>query len=173
MFATIYLPNFGLQAAIRHQPELERTPVVLLDGAKDKATIVQLNEAAARAGIYNGMTPSQGLARCLSLVIKTRSLPVEKRVEEILLHYASSLSPYIEATGAGVATVQFTDNKNLVPKVTKVIDALARSEIIAQAGIAATPDLSFLAAHLAKPVLQVDDATDFLAPLPIETLLMV
>ncbi len=36
--------------------------------------------------------------------------------------------------------------------------------------IAPTPDASFLAAHLAKPVLQVDDAKDFLAPLPIETL---
>ena len=34
----------------------------------------------------------------------------------------------------------------------------------------ADPDTSFLAAHLAKPVLQVDDAQKFLAPLPIETL---
>jgi len=32
------------------------------------------------------------------------------------------------------------------------------------------PDTSFLAAHLARPVLQMDDAKEFLAPLPIETL---
>ena len=41
---------------------------------------------------------------------------------------------------------------------------------MAQAGIASAPDTSFLAAHLAKPVLQVDNAKNFLAPLPIETL---
>ncbi len=41
---------------------------------------------------------------------------------------------------------------------------------IAQAGLAATPDLSFLAACLARPVLQIDDAQKFLAPLPLETL---
>ena len=32
MFATIYLPNFCLQAATRHQPELCEKPVALIDG---------------------------------------------------------------------------------------------------------------------------------------------
>jgi hypothetical protein len=54
--------------------------------------------------------------------------------------------------------------------VERVIEQLAQANVAAQAGIAHTPDASFLAAHLAKPVLQVDDANDFLAPLPIETL---
>jgi len=43
-------------------------------------------------------------------------------------------------------------------------------QLSAQAGLAATPDLSFLAASLARPVLQIDDPQKFLAPLPIETL---
>jgi hypothetical protein len=47
---------------------------------------------------------------------------------------------------------------------------LAESEIAAQAGIAPTPDASFLAAHLARPVLQIDDTSEFLAALPIEVL---
>jgi hypothetical protein len=41
---------------------------------------------------------------------------------------------------------------------------------LAQAGLAATPDTSFLAAHLAKPVLQIENAKEFLAPLAIEVL---
>ena len=52
----------------------------------------------------------------------------------------------------------------------RVIEQLAAAEISAQAGIARTPDASFLAAHLAKPLLQIDDANKFLANLPIETL---
>ncbi len=54
----------------------------------------------------------------------------------------------------------------------RVIEQLADAEIVAQAGIAPTPDASFLAAHLAKPVLQIDDASEFLATLPLETLMI-
>jgi hypothetical protein len=49
---------------------------------------------------------------------------------------------------------------------------LRESEIHAQAGIAPTPDTSFLGAHLARPILHVENAKEFLAPLPIEILAM-
>ena len=55
-------------------------------------------------------------------------------------------------------------------KVARVIEQLAECEITAQAGIAHLPDASYLAAHLAQPVLRIDDAKKFLGPLPIETL---
>jgi hypothetical protein len=47
---------------------------------------------------------------------------------------------------------------------------LAECDITAQAGIAPTPDTSLLIAHLARPVLEIEDAREFLAPLPIEVL---
>jgi hypothetical protein len=47
---------------------------------------------------------------------------------------------------------------------------LAGCEILAQAGIGPNPDTSFLAAHLGRPVLQIENHEGFLAPLPIETL---
>jgi nucleotidyltransferase/DNA polymerase involved in DNA repair len=170
MFATIYLPNFHLQAAMRHQPELCSKPVALLDENEKKAVIIQLNEVAAKVGVCTGMTPSQGLGRCLSLIVKTRARSQEKLIDEILLHYGFTLSPYVESTTPGVCTVQFTDNRDLTPKLSRVIEQLTRCEIIAQAGIAPSPDASFLAAHLAQPVLEIENAKEFLAPLPIETL---
>jgi nucleotidyltransferase/DNA polymerase involved in DNA repair len=172
MFATIYLPDFYLQAALRHQPELRGKPVALIDDQEKKAVIVQLNAAAEQTGVRRGMTPSQGLARCLQLVVKTRLLPQEQLLQEILLHFAGTLAPYLEATSPGLSTIHFTGRKNLVQKVTRLIEQLADAEIIAQAGIAGTPDVSFLAAHLAKPVLQIDDTSEFLSALPIETLRM-
>lgn len=170
MFATIYLPDFYLQAAMRHQTELLGQPVALIDDQEKKAVIVQLNPAAEEAGVRVGMSPSQGLARTLALVIKVRSAAQEKIVQDILLHFAAALAPYVEETAPGIATVQFTDSRNLGAKVAGAVAQLAESQIAAQAGIAPTPDASYLAAHLANPVLEIRDAREFLSALPIEVL---
>jgi impB/mucB/samB family len=170
MFATIYLPNFYLQAATRHQPELLAKPVALIETQDRKVIIAQLNKNAEAAGVRIGMTPSQGLARLLSLIIKTRALEQEKVVSELLLQYAFTLSPNLEATAPGICTVEFTDCRDLLSKVSRVVEQLAASQIDAQAAIAPSPDTSLLGAHLARPVLEIDNAKDFLAPLPIETL---
>ena len=119
MFATIYLPDFYLQAALRHQPELTGKPVALLDDQEKKAVLIQLNRRAEELGVRHGMTPSQGLARTLDLVIKGRSLVQEKLLEEILLHFAGTLSPFVEATAPGIATIEFTDSRNLGAKVSR------------------------------------------------------
>ena len=173
MFATIYVPNFHLQAALRHQPELDHQAVALIDDQETKAVIMQLNAAAVAAGVRCGMTPTQGLARYLQLIVKTRLREQEKVLDELLLHFACTLAPYVEATAPGVCTVEFTDARSVRQNVERVIEQLAQASVAAQAGIARTPDTSFLAAHLAQPVLQVDQAKDFLAPLPIETLAIV
>jgi protein ImuB len=170
MFATIYLPNFFLQAAIWHQELLPATPVALIDEEEKKPTIMQINEAAEFAGVRHGMTPSQGLARCLNLLIKTRSLIKEEALTNLLLQYCFSLSPWVEATAPGVWTVQFSRLDNLCQKVTSIISRLGALEIHAQSGVAPTPDMSFLAAHLARPVLQISDPEKFLDPLPIDIL---
>jgi len=173
MFATIYLPNFYLQAAMRHQPELRAQPVALLEEQEKKPVIIQLNEAAEQVGIRKGMIPSQALARYLQVTIKARARMQEKSIQEMLLHYAFTRSPFVEATRPGICTIQFTDNRDLSAKVSRVIEQLTECEITAQAGIAPTPDTSLLIAHLARPVLEINDAKEFLASLPIETLAMI
>ena len=170
MFATIYLPNFYLQAAIRHQPELRAKPVALIEEQERKPLIIQLNQAAENARICKWMTPSQALARCLQVVIKTRVQSQENSIQEILLHHAFTLSSFVENTAPSICTIQFTDNRNLVPKLSRVIEQLAECDITAQAGIAPALDASLLIAHLAHPVLQIENPKEFLAPLPIETL---
>ena len=94
----------------------------------------------------------------------------EKIADEILLHHAATLAPEIEATAPGICTVRFTSRKKCRENVEGVVRQLAQLQLRAQAGLAATPDLSFLAACLARPVLQIDNPTKFLGPLPIETL---
>jgi protein ImuB len=170
MFTTIYLPNFYLQAAMRHHPKLRAQPVGLIDLSHKKIAIVELNDAAEQAGVTKGMTPSQALARCLQVVIRTRERGQEKLMDDILLQHAFMLSPFVEATAPGICTIQFTDNRQLIAKVSRVLAKLEKCEIRAHIGIASLPDTSLLAAHLARPILQIDEPRKFLAPLPIETL---
>jgi protein ImuB len=170
MFTTIYLPNFYLQAAMRHHPKLRAQPVGLIDLSHKKVAIIELNDAAEQAGVTKGMTPSQALARCLQVAIRTRERAQEKLMDEILLQHAFMLSPFVEATAPGICTIQFTDNRQLIAKVSRVLAKLEKCEIRAHIGIASLPDTSLLAAHLARPILQIDEPRKFLAPLPIETL---
>ena len=170
MFATLYLPNFYLQAALRHHPKLRAQPVALIDPTQKKVAIIELNDPADQAGIVKGMTPSQALARCLQVAIRTRERARERLMDEILLQHAFMLSPFVEATAPGICTVQFTDNGQLIPKASRVLAKLEKCEIRAHIGIASLPDTSLLAAHLARPILQIDEPKNFLAPLPIETL---
>jgi protein ImuB len=182
MFATILLPNFYLQAIARHQPALREQPLAVLDDTATKAVILQLNDPAEAAGVRTGMAPSQALARCLHLIIKARARGREQQVTEILLHHGFMLSPFVEATAPGICTVEFkrwikvqaggraSSRAGLREKIERTIDLLARCDLVARAGIAKNPDTSFLAAHLASPVLEIDEASEFLAPLPIETL---
>jgi hypothetical protein len=170
MFATVYLPKFFLQAAMRHQETSADTPVALINETEKKPLIIQLNEPAEAAGVCAGMAPTQGLARCLQLAIKTRSEAKEQALANLVLQYCFSLSPSVEVTAAGVWTIQFTRTDNLQVKVMTVVRQLGQCAVLAQAGIAPTPDLSFIAANLARPVLQIDDPQKFLDPLPIDIL---
>src|SRR5437773_9126311 len=124
MFATIYLPNFFLQAATRHQPELRAKPVALIEEQDRKPIIIQLNEAAEKSGIRKGMTPSQALARSLRVVIKVRRRAQEKSIQEILLRYAFILSYFVESTAPGLCTIQFTDYRDVTPSLVQVIEQL-------------------------------------------------
>ena len=170
MFAALYLPNFELQAALRHEPQLHEQSVALLDDGEARATILQLTQNAVGAGVSVGMTATQGLARCLQLIIKARAREQEKIAGEILLHHAGTLAPEMEATAPGICTVHFTATRNRRENVERVIGQLAELQLTAQVGLAPTPDLSVLAACLARPILEIDSAQEFLAPLPIETL---
>src|SRR5258708_16614454 len=95
MFATIYLPNFYLQAAMRHHPKLRAQAVALIDTAESKVSIIQLNELAEKAGVAKRMTPSQPLARCLPVVIRTPERAQENMIHEILFQHTCMLSPFV------------------------------------------------------------------------------
>ncbi len=180
-FVSLFVPGFYLQAALRghllnaeqgkpNDPVFQQ-PTALIDECEKKPIILELNQAAQSAGVAAGMTPSQALARCLDLLILPRSLEQELSVQEILLERAFTLSPYVEETAPGLCTVQFFDHRDRNAEISRVLTELRSCQIMACAGVGPDPDVSYLAAHRAEPILTVDDSNEFLAPLSLEVLL--
>ncbi len=158
MFAVLQLPNFHLQAALRHEPGALTGSVALLDEdprverSRDKIRITQITDAARRFGVELGMTATQGQARCANLRIVNRSTASEQVTQETLLQWAGSISPRIESTGDGVCTIDLTGTRfDHEPELLgeRCVAAFVRMELVAQIGIAANPELALLAAKLA------------------------
>ncbi len=159
MFAVIFIPNFSLQAVLRHEPELREQPVALVDSKLLKPVIVQLTPAARSCGVCEGLTASQAMARCAELIIKPRSPSQEESATEVLLQTAYAFSPNIEATAPGLCTMELkgmafgSDDGAVEPWAKKIIEVLAQFHIAAKVGLAATPELALLAAREAETVL--------------------
>ena len=158
-FAVIFIPNFSLQAVLRHEPELRARTVALVDPKLPKPVIVQLTCVARARGVGEGLTASQAMARCGELIIKPRSPVQEESATEVLLQTAYAFSPNIASTAPGVCTMElrglnFSSQEIAVEEWTgKIVEILAQFHIEAKIGLAATPELALLAARAAAPIL--------------------
>ena len=181
MFAVIFIPDFALQSVLRHEPQLWARAVGLIDSRETKATVFQMTRTAREAGVCEGLTSTQALARCREILIKSRSVEQEQAATDALLQTAYAFSPRIEATGDGVCTMDLQglpclktakakDTPTLQQWAAKIVTALAQLNIRSQIGLAATPNLALHAARNAKPVLLVEKGEEFISTLPVESL---
>ena len=187
MFAAISIPDFSLQAVLRHEPDLRSRPVALMDPELPESGIIQMTTFAGNAGVTHGLTASQGMARCANLLIKPRSRAQETIATEVLLQTAYAFSAGIEDTALGVCTM---DLKGL-PVLTahdrcseegqackaplqlwaeNILRTLSGFGLDARIGIAPGPELALLTAHQDNPVSIVQDANEFVSDLPVGAL---
>ena len=138
---------------------------------KQKRPSCSSRHSAANAGVRRGHDAEPG-AGALFEIDRQSARPALRRKSPAKFY--SITQPHWRRRSKrprpGVCTVHFTSPKNCRENIDRVVRQLAQLQLTAQAGLAATPDLSFLAACLAQPVLQIDDPQNFLAPLPIEIL---
>ena len=172
MFAVILLPNFRLQAALRFREEMRAGPVGIVDEQALKGGMLEISEAAALAGVMPGQSSPQALARCAALTILGRSPAEERAAQAALLEIAGGLSPEIEETAEGFCTINLrglrgNDWQGLGAEAVARLEAL---RLRAQVGIGPNPDLAFLAARHARPVLVVQSPPAFLADLALQEL---
>ncbi len=172
MYAVLLLPNFRLQAALRFREEWQGRAVAITDEASAKARVLEVNDVAARAGVMPGQASPQALARCAELQLLPCSAAEEAATQAVLLEIAGTLSPEVESTGPGYVTANLhgARNREWMKMGAGVVEALATLRLAARVGIGANPDLAFLAARQARPVLVVQTPTAFLANLAIHEL---
>jgi protein ImuB len=171
-YAVLYAPEFRLQATLRYHPHLSGQSVALLDYEGKKPLVSEMTPQAAVSRVEIGMTPTQAKARCADLHLLSGNSGHERAAESAMLQTAETLSPFLETTTAGVVTVEWPSGKGFDAKemISLLVEPLHRIGLNIRIGVAATPFLAHLTARLAEPVLKIDDAPAFLAPLPVEIL---
>ena len=84
MFASIHVPDFSVEAIVRHQPELRQKPVVIVDGKPPVLMVAGVNSLARQAGIELGMTKFQA-EQFVDAAIRRRSASQEASAQAALL----------------------------------------------------------------------------------------
>jgi protein ImuB len=164
MFAVLFLPKFRLQAALRWQEELAAQAVAITG---ENNVVLEATEAAERRHVTVGLNAVQALARCADVALRPRSVAMEEVLHSTLLEIAGSLSPEIEATSAGCATVDLRGARigHWNEWAQQVVERFRSLELNAQVGVGPNADLAFIAARKARPALVVQTPTAFLAQL--------
>lgn len=178
MFAVIHVPHFPLQAALRHEPELWSRPVALVDPGLHTPVVHDLTDSARTAGVAEGLTPTQAMARCAGVLVRHRSLTRESAATEAMLHCAQAFSPRIEASAPGVCTLDLRGLAALADADATVVAAwagklrtvLAGQNLRASVGVGATPNLARHAARWTDGIEIIGDANVFVASLPVAAL---
>ena len=96
-FASIHIPGFLIQSAVRSEPALRNRAIVLVDGTPPLSNVMAANAAALQVGIQLGMAKTQAAQLC-AIEIRHRSQPQEKAAHAALLDLGWSMSPRIEDT---------------------------------------------------------------------------
>ena len=177
-YAVIYVPQFSLQAVLRHEPELWVKPVVLVDPTLRTPVICEVTEPARAAGITQGLTPTKAMARCAHILIRPRSLSQENAATTALLQCAYAFSPHLGATASGVCTLDLhnlaalakADRAALEAWGRKLQGALAGLQLSVAIGLGATPNIARQAARWGRGMEIVEAPDAFMAALPVAAL---
>src|SRR5579864_9428035 len=124
-FASIYVPDFSIQAVVRAEPTLRQRAIALIEGCPPLERVVAINEAAARAGLDLGMTKAQA-AQFPPIEIRQRSPLEEQSTHAALLDLGWSVSPRVEDTAADSIVVDITGLASLFGSEEAIANLLAQ-----------------------------------------------
>jgi protein ImuB len=171
--ACLHAPNFSLQAAWRHEPEMSGRPAAVVDGTPPCLRVIAANEKARDAGVAIGMT--QAAAGEISEV-RRRSEAHEQSAHAALLDCARAFSPRIEDTAMDAVLLDLEGLERLLGSASQIARrALERAGGLGlkiHVAIAANPDTAILAARGFSGITLISPGEEArrLAELPVEIL---
>ncbi len=173
--ACAWIPRFELALLARREGgDLLRQPLAIADLSASSAVVLEATPAAARAGVYPGMTVAQARVRCGSLVVRPPEPDARAVAEAAILAALGRLAPRLAADGRGAFFLGLAGMGRLVRDergyAAAVRDAVGSLGFAASVGIAGHPFAAWVAARRrAGPVAPGADAR-FLASVPLASL---
>lgn len=149
-FASIFVPNFRVQAVVRVEPQLRERALALVEGVPPLCHVTALNESAVRLGVQMGMTRTNA-EQFAGLEIRTRSEALEKSAHAALLDAGWSVSPRIEDAREDEIVVDVVGLGSLFGGEAEIGEELARRALAcglqANVAIAGNIDAASIAAR--------------------------
>ena len=123
-FASIFVPNFMLQAVVRSAPGIGNRAMVLVNAAAPLRPVICLNRQASTRGIKPGTTKSE-VEQFGGIAILERSRRQERIAHAALLDLAWSVSPRVEDTAPDNIVLDLTGLAYLFGSDENIIHRLA------------------------------------------------
>jgi protein ImuB len=171
MFATIWIPRFRLQAALRWGNGTGA--VALVDDQSAKSRILEVSPEAEAWGVSRDMPTTQAMARCPELRVLVRSLAKEQACNGLLIQVAGQFAADIEHAAAGAVTMDLRRARKGTcwqQLGEGLRERLSVEQLIATIGVATNPEHALLAARCAESVNVIYDGRAFCAGLELEAL---
>lgn len=152
LFGSIHLPDFPVQAAIRHENAkfFKSTPVVVLDGPNSQQRVFACNDVARRQGITVGMKKTE-LQVLPGVVMRKRCCEEEAGAQAALMDCGYALSSKVESTCPGAVIVDLSGAERLMGSplfmARRFVELAAECNLQGQVAIAANADAALHAAR--------------------------
>jgi protein ImuB len=175
-FASIYVPNFILQAVLRSEADQRDRMFALIEGEPRLCKVVAMNESAARAGIELGMAKANA-EQFAGIEILERSRLQEKTAHAALLDIGWSISPRIEETAQDAIAIDVAGLGHLFSSEEEIgaqlVERARECGLAANAAIAANVETALIAARgfVGVTVIPRGEEAKYLSALPVDVLL--
>jgi protein ImuB len=176
-FASIFVPNFMVQAVVRAEPALRERALALIDGNPPLCNVVAVDEKAALAGIECGMTKTNA-AQFPGVEIRPRSRPREKTAHAVLMDVGWSVSPQIEDTAEDAIALDLSGLDHLYRSEEEIAAQLVQRSsgcgLLPNVAIASNIETALLAARgfTGITVIPPGKESQYLSSLPVSVLLL-
>jgi protein ImuB len=177
MIACLSIPGFELKAAVRKAPSLALRPAALAPEPGGEPLIGSVTATAEAAGVRPGMRLGEALATCPQLVLVDADPAAAEQAWEEIVRSLEDAGFAVEPAALGVAYFETRGVERLYgglePALRRAL-AAAGTAWDGRIGAATRRFAALAAATVARAgqllVIRDDEASDFLAPLPLSLL---
>src|SRR5258708_30917710 len=155
MFASLYVPDFLVQAALLSQVSeareaLRKSPIAILDGPAILPKVVALNDSARNRGIEVSMTKLQ-VETYGGVLLRKRSTADEELANARLIECANAFSPIVESAGVGIVLLDLEGTGKLFGAPThtaqQILETARENDFHLHVAVASNLDAAFDAAR--------------------------